>query len=64
MVIFAQSVQPGLILGPECFAACFGVCAEFGPWFFAKLAGVTFDIQGCGAICTALCASEAIAIPG
>lgn len=63
LVICAQSVQPGLIVGPECWGLCFEVCADVGPWFFAELADVTFDWQGCGAICAALCATEAVAIP-
>ena len=43
--------------------ACWAPCAEFGPFKFAGLAGVVFDIAGCGAICTAMCACN-VAIPG
>jgi hypothetical protein len=34
------------------------------PGKFAALAGVVFDIMGCGAMCGALCALPAAALPG
>jgi hypothetical protein len=43
--------------------ACWTPCSTYGPGKFAGIAGVIFDIAGCGAICGAMCAN-CIAIPG